>query len=143
MEGEKEKIVVDTNVLLSTLINPDSVVWNVLEEEQFQFIAPELIVSEIERYSEKVVKKLGGREEDYNYLLADLLRLVDIVETEEYQDSIQEAYRAVKDIDEKDTEFIALAITENSPLWTDDKDLQRQDKAEIKTSEEIIEKLFG
>jgi len=49
-------IVVDTNVVFSTLLNPHSSIGEVLMnvQDQFTFFAPELLKEELERYDKKI-----------------------------------------------------------------------------------------
>ena len=50
------KIVVDTNIVFSTLLNPYSQIGEILMnlQDDFIFFAPELLKEEIERYSAKI-----------------------------------------------------------------------------------------
>lgn len=45
MAAAEEKIVVDTNVLISALINPGSVVLEVIGVEDLDFLVPEIVVN--------------------------------------------------------------------------------------------------
>jgi len=57
-------------VLISSLINPDSVVWKVLQIEEVNFLVPEIAVDEVEEYRELIRDKLRpkGKKEEYEYL---------------------------------------------------------------------------
>ncbi len=61
---------------------------------------------------------------------------------DKYKEEIEEAYEIMKDIDEKDTEFLALAISYESPIWSDDGDFQEQEKVDAHTSNEVISEFF-
>jgi len=56
MARKEKRIVVDTNVLISSLINPNSVVWNIIDMEEIDFLVPELVIYEVEKY-EKLIKR--------------------------------------------------------------------------------------
>ncbi len=145
MARKEKRIVVDTNVLISSLINPNSVVWNIIDVEEIDFLVPELVIYEVEKY-EKLIKKkikLKGRKEAYEYLLSELFTKVIIVPAIYYQKHIEEAYEIMGVIDEKDTEFLALAIAYKCSIWSDDKDFLKQDRVTIYTSKEIIEKMIA
>ncbi len=144
MEGKEKRIVVDTNVLMSSLINPESIVWKVLDIEDITFLLPEIAVDELEKYKEMIQRKLHSRgyEEEYEYLLSELFTPLIVVPSSEYEDEIEEAYEIMKDIDAKDTEFLALALSYDCSIWSDDDDFQEQEKVESYTSEELINKVF-
>ena len=60
--SEKEtKIVIDTNILISALINPDSTIWLILEIKSISFLVPEFFLFELEKYSELIQEKLSKR----------------------------------------------------------------------------------
>lgn len=141
MAGKKGRLVVDTNVLMSTLINPDSVVWQILEKEDFSFKVPGIAVEELEKYEDLIEDKIEGREEDFEYLISELFHNIDIVPLDTYRGSIKEAKETMQNIDEKDTEFLALALENNSVIWSDDQDLHKQEKVKAKTTEEVIKEI--
>ncbi|MES2375707.1 MAG: PIN domain-containing protein [Bacteroidota bacterium] len=117
-------LIVDTNIVFSTLLNPHSAVGEILMniQDEFKFFAPELLKDELKRYNQKLV----------TYSKLDLITLSDIetlvLSTIHFvkEESISEqswikAFELTKDIDEDDTPFIALGIELNAKLWTGDK----------------------
>ncbi|MFW5953566.1 MAG: PIN domain-containing protein [Candidatus Natronoplasma sp.] len=118
MEGKEKRIVVDTNVLISSLINPESIVWKVLDIEEITFLLPEIAIDELEKYKRMIQGKLNSRgyEDEYEYLLSELFTPLIIVPSSEYEHEIEEAYEIMKNIDEKDTEFLALALAYDCSL---------------------------
>lgn len=145
MAATEEKIVVDTNVLISALINPDSIVWEIVEIEEVDFLAPEIVVDEIEKYESLIKDKLDSREreEEYDYLLSELFHPIVIVSPSVYEGKVKEAHKVMKSIDEKDTEFLALALTYDIPVWSDNGDFQEQNEVEVYTTEQIVEEIFS
>ncbi len=100
---KEKKNCLGTNVFISSLIYPNSVVWNIIDIDDLDFLVPELVIYEIEKY-EKLIKnkiKLRGRKEAYEYLLSELFTQVIIVPTIYYKKHIKEAYEIMKEIDEK------------------------------------------
>jgi len=45
----------------------------------------------------------------------------------------------MKNVDEKDTPFLALAMQLNCPIWSNDKHFKEQQVAEVYTTSEIID----
>ena len=121
-------LIVDTNIVFSTLLNPHSAIGEILMniQDEFTFFAPELLKEELKRYSSKIAS--------YSRLnsttLADIEELVlstiNFVSEESISDpSWAQAFALTKDIDEDDTPFVALGIELNAKLWTGDKVLTK------------------
>lgn len=144
MDGSKRRLVVDTNALLSALINPESVIWSLLQLDEIEFVVPEIAVDELEKYEGLVNDKLEARNarEEYEYLIAELYGDVVIVPVLVYEDELESAYAIMEEIDEKDTEFLALALAFECPILSDDNDFQDQDAANVYTATEAIEKFL-
>lgn len=122
------KLVVDTNIVFSTLLNPHSAIGEFLMniQDEFTFFAPELLKEELKRYAPKIAaySKLDQKN------LFDIEKLVLSTITFVPEESISEqawlqAFALTKDIDEDDTPFIALAIELDAKLWTGDKVLSK------------------
>jgi len=119
-------LVVDTNIVFSTLLNPKSPIGEILMnvQDEFTFFAPELLLKEIEKYSAKIEKytRLNGKElSTLKTLITNSIVFVseDLIS----EKSWEKAYSLVKEIDEYDTPFVALSIEIAAPLWTGDKKL--------------------
>lgn len=144
MAAKEGRIVVDTNVLISALINPNSIVWDIIRIEEVDFFAPEITIDEIENYEDMIKNKLESKErkEEYSYLTSELFHPVIIVPTPVYEEEIEKAYKIMKSVDEKDTEFLALALSYGCPIWSDDSDFKKQSEVKTYTSKQIVDKLL-
>jgi predicted nucleic acid-binding protein len=121
-------LIVDTNIVFSTLLNPHSAIGEILMniQDEFTFFAPELLKEELKKYSSKIASysRLNSK------TLADIEELVlstiNFVSEESISDlSWVQAFALTKDIDEDDTPFVALGIELNAKLWTGDKVLTK------------------
>ncbi len=111
--SSRMRLVVDTNILISALISDSSIVYNILRNPLITFYIPDFGIAEVERYRETILKKLkrksGFNKVDLDYAILILMRNIKIVPFEYYQNNYKYAYNVMKDIDAKDTTFIALA----------------------------------
>lgn len=57
-----------------------------------------------------------------------------------YSDKFKEAFDVMKNIDEKDTPFLALALKLEYPIWSNDKHFKKQEKIQVYTTEDLLEK---
>lgn len=120
------KIVVDTNIVFSTLLNPKSNVGELLMnvEGKFDFFAPELLLEEIERYHDKIKKYTKLDDDALKTIKLSVLDTIDLVsENLISENNWIEAYKITENIDEDDTPFVALSLELEAKLWTGDKKL--------------------
>ncbi|WP_081868412.1 PIN domain-containing protein [Flavimarina sp. Hel_I_48] len=93
-------------------------------DDRFDFYGPELLLEEIERYSEKLMRYTKIDLDNFYKIKTWLLDSINIIEEELISNkSWKEAFELVKDVDVDDTPFVALAIQLNCQLWTGDKKL--------------------
>lgn len=120
------KVVVDTNIVFSALMNADNAMGDILLNFQngIEFFAPELLITELDRYTEKlsIASKL-----DQQQLAESRIRITEVITTVSEElisaASWNAAYALTKNIDENDTPFVALTIELNAQLWTGDRKL--------------------
>ena len=119
-------IVVDTNIVFSALLNPNSLIGELLMnvQEKITFVAPEFLIDEIEKYSPKI-EKFSKLDAHYiNILKSCIWKVITFVNEAKISDyNWTKAYQLLENIDEKDTPFLALALQLNSQIWTGDKKL--------------------
>jgi predicted nucleic acid-binding protein len=121
----KNTLVVDTNIIFSALIPEQSRIRDLFFESDFLFYAPNFLIYEIYAHKEKLLENSKLNEQEFYIILNNLLECIQFVPIALIdQASRKKAYMLCKDIDEKDTPFVALAIYLNIPLWTGDKALK-------------------
>lgn len=122
------KIVIDTNILMSCLLNPYSTIGNLLLHELTTHtkFAPYFLFVEIFDKKEKIIKYSRMDERELLELLFIVLREVEFVNVSQISDtSVAKARELVQGIDENDMEFVALAIETDALLLTGDKKLYK------------------
>jgi predicted nucleic acid-binding protein len=148
MERRKEKIriVIDANILFSALIKDASITRELITSDDiFDIYCPEFIFKELEKYKKFIISKREKNKQllTYKESFETLLYFINIIPTERYDDKIKEAYNIMKDIDEKDTYYVALALKLNCPIWSNDTDLKKQNKVKIYNTKELLEELLN
>ena len=136
LEGREEKIglVVDANILFSALIKDTSITRELITSDIFDIYCPEFIFNELKRNMKKFIISKRGKDNQlltYKEAVETLLCFIKVIPTEFYEDKIKESYEIMKDIDEKDTHYVALALKLNCPIWSNDNDLKKQNKVKV------------
>lgn len=119
-------IVIDTNILISSLINPESKIANIILNpySKYKFYSCYFMYIEIFKYKDKLLKLSKLEENEFLELIYYILKKITFINEENIPDTLwKDAYKLTKDIDEKDTPFIALSIFLDSKIWTGDKKL--------------------
>ncbi|MGB0930946.1 MAG: PIN domain-containing protein [Chitinophagales bacterium] len=133
------KIVIDTNIVISTLIKSDGSIGKLLLRElnDFDKIACHYLYIELFDKKEKMLKLSKLTDEEFLDLLYLLIKKVDFINEEQITDeNWKKAFDLTKDVDVKDISHVALTIHTNAKLWTGDKKLYNGLKA--KGFEDVI-----
>ena len=107
-----------------SLLAKGKTIRQVFERKDYRFYAPNFLIVEIFKHKEKVIRLTKASEDEVNEYLNKSLRNIHFVNEELISTAnFIEAYKLCKDIDEKDTPFIALTLELEGVLWTSDKKL--------------------
>ena len=126
------KFVVDTNILISTLMKPDGVVGGILLRDlrEFEKLSCYYLYVEIFSKKEKILKISKLEEKDLLELLYLVIKQVNFINEAQISDeNWQKAQDLTHDIDVKDISFVALTLETDAYLWTGDKILHEGLKA--------------
>jgi predicted nucleic acid-binding protein len=122
------RIVLDTNVVFSALLNPDGKISDFFLNPSldFSFYAASFILEELQRHHSKLISISTLAEADIQFLKRVIFSKVTLIDLEVIRkDSWEKALTLVKGIDEFDAPFVALSIEKESFLWTGDKKLKK------------------
>jgi predicted nucleic acid-binding protein len=118
-------VVVDTNLIFSALIPKASKIREILFESNMTFYSPNFLITEIYTHKDKLLKSSKLKESELYLYFNGIIERIKFIPTDIISnDSRQKAYDLCKDIDIKDTPFIALAIDLGILIWTGDKKLK-------------------
>lgn len=132
------KIILDSNILFSALIKDSKARRIILEYEGF-FLFPQYIFEEMEEHIEELLKKSKLPKNEFNTLLAIILKKVMIIPNNVLFPYRNKALDIVKDIDKDDILFVACALAyPNSIIWSNDKRLKNQKSVRVLNTNEIL-----
>jgi predicted nucleic acid-binding protein len=119
------KVIVDTNVLFSALLSKNSRLKYPFFFKDLKFFSCNFLFVEIFKHKEKLITVSKLSEEELLTVLEKLLRRINFVREEVIPKAFfDKAYSLCRDIDEKDTPFVALTLFLKGYLWTGDKELK-------------------
>ena len=120
-----KKVIVDTNILFSSLRAKNSKLRQVLERQDCIFFTPNFLMVEIFKHKERILHKSKVSETEVYEILYKMLHKIKFINEESIMlGNFVEAYRLCGDIDEKDTPFVALTLELEGELWTMDEILK-------------------
>lgn len=118
-----KEYVIDANILFSAMVSGKEIYKSLFTMNKFY--VPDFAFSEMEEHKKTIITKTKLKNpqklKDFTVLLfSNLVVIPNFVITEK---SMRSAYELCRNIDEKDTIYVALAIELNKPLLTRDKSL--------------------
>ncbi len=126
------KIIVDSNIAFSALVNSNSLIAEIIigSGKKYQFYTSEYMLAELKNHHEKLKKASKLNDEEIETAKYELFKYIDVVTLEIIPEKYWlKAERLVFDIDPDDTAFVALSLYLRAHLWTGDKRLYNGLKA--------------
>lgn len=118
------RVVVDSNIIFSALLVKNSKIRDTLCNRSHRFYSPNYFFSEIFKYKEKIFRHSHLNEIEVFECLNKILENIQFVRDKVIsKENRLAAFDLCKEIDEKDSPFIALAIEIDAFVWTGDKKL--------------------
>ena len=106
-----KKIVIDSNILFSALRGTNSRTRSKMLNSDDKYYTPNFLIVEIFKHKERILKKSKATEEETYVFLSQILNRINFINEENISTAnFISAYRLCKDVDEKDTPFIALSL---------------------------------
>ncbi|WP_071189247.1 PIN domain-containing protein [Trichormus sp. NMC-1] len=123
--SRNQPIIVDTNILFSALLNSQSSFANLLFQGEYSYFICELVLVELFKRKEKIIKVSQLSENEIVRIYQILLQRLNLYKEDLIApDNRAAAYALCKDIDESDTPHVALTLELEGLLWTGDKKLK-------------------
>ncbi len=122
------RIIVDANIVFSAILNTNSRIADLLLNSKgtFEFIAPEYLHTELRKYYNKisVISKMSILEvEMIEYKITKPIIFMAEFNVPEKKWKLAEGL--VKDIDDKDTPYVAFSLFYKCKIWSGDKALRK------------------
>ncbi|MBI2449250.1 hypothetical protein HYV49_03050 [Candidatus Pacearchaeota archaeon] len=132
------KFVLDNNVLFS-LMNPLSISSYLFSSINAEFIAPEFIKREINKYEKLCLSKSKLSEYEFEIRQKEIFELIEFFSESAYDELLTKVIKNLSD--PGDSPYLALALLTNSAIWSNDPHLKKQSLVPVLTTSDLV-KLF-
>jgi len=133
------KIIIDNNILFS-LMNPLSASSYLFSLINADFIAPEFINEEFEKYEDLCQKKSGLNQKNFKKRKEKITKSITFIPSKDYSKFLEISAEAISD--PNDIDFLALAISQKAPIWSNDRHFKNQNMVEVFSTRELMEELI-
>ena len=122
------KVIVDTNIAFSAILNSSGRIGKVLLNSRgvFHFVSCKYMLTEIDRNRIKLQTLTGFEQVELNEIISSITGRINLI-SEEFisKANLLKAEAIVKDVDFNDLLFVGLTLELKGRLWTGDKKLIR------------------
>jgi predicted nucleic acid-binding protein len=101
----------------------------------------ELSKIEIEKHKEELLSKSKLDEKSFDYLRDFIFRKIDFATVDDIAPFRDKAIEIMRETDVDDSLFLALAMSLNCPIWSNDEHFKRQSSVKAFTTRELISSL--
>lgn len=132
------ELLLDNNSLFA-IMNPYSVSAYLFASIRANFIAPDFIKSELEKYKEGCLLKSKLSEQEFEMRQTEVEESINFAKEFEYDEFLEKAIKNLSD--PKDSPYLALALSTNSVIWSNDPHLIEQSLVRVFTTADLL-KMF-
>lgn len=129
------RLVLDNSALFA-IMNPHSTSAYLFASIRSKFLAPEFIKLELERYREECLIKSELSEHQFEIRQKEIEELIDFSKESEYEELLEKAIKSLSD--PKDSPYLALALTTNASIWSNDPHLKEQSLVQVYTTRDLL-----
>ena len=118
------KVLVDSNIVFSAMLNPESSIGDIIlnSQDTFSFYGCEYLREEINNHKAKILKIAGYDEREYDEVEFLVYKQIDFFSESTIPFEFwKKAADLVRDVDMDDISHVALSLFLDIKLWTGDK----------------------
>ena len=134
------KLILDSNILFS-LMKPASVASYLFSELKAEFLAPEFIKSELKKHKSECLFKSRLSEHEFGIRQKEVEEDIEFIKVSKYEEFLEKAITLLSDPD--DIDFLALALSKNASIWSNDPHLKEQSLVKVYSTKELVEMLLA
>ncbi|RZN40082.1 MAG: hypothetical protein EFT35_03385 [Methanophagales archaeon ANME-1-THS] len=133
------KLIVNTNILFS-FFNERSKARELSLLPDLELHSPAFSIGEIAEHRSEILTRFSLSDAQFLLIERLLKVVVKFIKEEEYCEYLSEARKVSPD--PNDSDFFALALKFDCPLWSEDKRLKKQSRVKVLSTKELMELQF-
>lgn len=130
------RYVIDTNVIVAWLLKPDGLSGKIIRSLELELYTPYMAIDELWKHKSEWDKK--NSRVDPARFIDQLAYYIHVQSIDSNSPHMLEARNLMRGIDPEDSEFVALAIMLELPIWSYDPHLRRQNRVKVVASDYIL-----
>ncbi|MFA6373331.1 MAG: PIN domain-containing protein, partial [Methanothrix sp.] len=127
----------DTNILISSLLR-NGLTRDIISVSPFKMYTVLYAKIEMEKHKDELLSKSKLDEKSFGYLKEFIFGKINFIPLEDLAPFKDKAIEVMHDIDIDDSPFLALAMSLNCPIWSNDGHFKRQDVVKAFTTRELM-----
>lgn len=132
------EIVLDTNIIISSLLR-NGLTRKIIFLSPLKMHTVDYAKVEIEAHKEELLYKSKLDERSLNYLIDFIFSKIDLVSLENIELFRNRAEDIMGKVDIDDSFFLALAMSLNCPIWSNDVHFKRQNAIKVYNTKELLD----
>lgn len=137
-------LVVDPNVIISATLNiGNSLLVFALNKiiKKFDFVAPEFLLIELGKHTEKIAQKTQFLGDKVRKILEFIINEIEFIPKDQFEEKLEEARKILKK-HEKDVPYVALSLSLNCEIFSGDKKLKELCPNLIISPQELLKEFY-
>ncbi len=134
------KLLVDSTVLFAGIIKESTTRW-LLFHLDAELLTIEFSYQEVEKYKEDILQKSKLTEKQFLLIFSKIKERLTVLTDSVVHTQFKEAYQIMKDIDPRDSPFVAAALATKASIWSDDRHFKKQNRVKVWTTKELVKYL--
>jgi len=135
-----KQVVIDTNVLISSLLRNGGT-RKIILLSPLKMHTVDYAKIEIETHKEEILRKSKLDERSLNYLFEIIFSKINFVSLRNFDPFRDKAKETMRNVDIDDSFFLALALSLNCPVWSNDSHFKKQNVVRVYSTRELLELL--
>jgi predicted nucleic acid-binding protein len=135
------RYVVDTTVLVSWLLDPNKLTGKIVRSLELELFTPYKTVSELSKHRYDWSRRRSDFDlEEFTDAIGSYVEIITVITD---SSEMWETRTIMGPIDPDDSEFVALALIIQAPIWTHGKHFERQHRVDAVSSRDILDSSHG
>lgn len=140
-----KELIVDASILFS-FFKASSARRDILKkllEQECRLTSPNFVLEELSNNKSDIIKFARIDKDEFDDILSELKKDIDTFKEEKYKEFLPEANKISPHGEQvtKDDPYFALALSFNSPIWSDEEAFKQQSSVKVFTTKELSELL--